>query len=82
MSKNGRRPKQRFTRRGEETRKTARPQPQIPQRLTTREAADFFRVSLRTLQNWRDEHGLPHLTINPRVIRCDLGELMAWRQRK
>jgi phage terminase Nu1 subunit (DNA packaging protein) len=54
----------------------------LPQRLTTREVADFFRVSLRTVQNWRDEYGLPHVRLNPRVIRYDLGELMAWRQRK
>jgi phage terminase Nu1 subunit (DNA packaging protein) len=68
-------PEQRFTRNGERLR------PQIPQRLTTAEVADFFRVSQRTIQNWRNE-GLPHLKLNPRVIRYSLDELMAWRQRK
>jgi len=33
-------------------------------------------------QNWRGEHRLPLLRLNRRVIRYDLGELMAWRQKQ
>jgi hypothetical protein len=75
-------PEQRFTRRGEEIRNGERPLPHIPQRLTSQEVADFFRVSLRTVQNWRTHDGLPCLRVNSRVVRYDPGEIMAWRQRK
>jgi excisionase family DNA binding protein len=53
----------------------------LPQKLTSAEVAAHFRVSLRTVQNWRDQYGLPYLRLNRRVIRYDRDELMAWQRK-
>ena len=53
-------PKRLFTRRGEVV---------ISPRLTTKEICDYFRVTERTLQNWRYHGVVPFQRINARVLR-------------
>ena len=55
-------------------------QSNLPERMTTREVADFHRVTTRTIQNWRDKYGLRYIRINSRVIRYPRDAVIAWRQ--
>ena len=51
--------------------------------LTTKEAAEFLRVSERTLQRWRDEGRGPRFTEpEPRVIRYLEADLVRWLEMK
>jgi len=51
-------------------------------KATTAEVANHFRVSLRTVQNWRDAGMIPFLQINSRNIRYDLAEVERALQQK
>lgn len=42
---------------------------------TTRDVANHYRVSLRTIQNWRDQRLIPFVRINSRVVRYNLDEI-------
>lgn len=51
--------------------------------LTTKEAAEFLRISERTLQRWRDENRGPKFTEpEPRVIRYFEADLVRWLEVK
>jgi excisionase family DNA binding protein len=41
------------------------------QRLTTKQLAQKFQVTTRTIQAWRDSGKLPYIRINSRLIRYD-----------
>jgi len=45
------------------------------QRLTTSELAEYFQVSPRTIQNWRDCGKIPFLRISARCFRYDLEDI-------
>jgi excisionase family DNA binding protein len=42
--------------------------------LTTRELAEHFRISVRSVHRWKNEGILPFYRIGPRMIRFDLDE--------
>lgn len=47
--------------------------------LTELEAADYLKVSIRTLQNWRHRGGGPKYTkLNNRMVRYRISQLEAW----
>jgi len=53
-----------------------------PPRWTTRETSDHFRTTDRSIQNWRDKEGLPHLKINARKILYIPEEVDAWARKR
>jgi helix-turn-helix protein len=53
-----------------------------PPRWTTREVAEHFRTTERSILNWRNNAGLPYLKINPRKILYVPEELAAWAKKR
>lgn len=48
--------------------------------LTTREAAKFLTIDIRTLERWRIEGtGPSYLRYSAHTVRYTLGDLVAWR---
>lgn len=45
--------------------------------ITTRQLANYLRVSTRTLANWRAEGRIPFWRLTARAIRCDLSSVEA-----
>jgi predicted DNA-binding transcriptional regulator AlpA len=45
--------------------------------LTTRELADYFKVTTQTIWRWRDK-GMPHIKLNSQNIRYDLVKVNKW----
>lgn len=47
--------------------------------LRDREAAGVLGVSVRTVFDWRENHGLPHVRIG-RTVRYPLADLQRWAE--
>jgi hypothetical protein len=45
--------------------------------IGTKQLADYFKVTTRTIANWRASGRLPFWRINPRVIRYTLSDVEA-----
>ena len=48
---------------------------QHQQPLTTKQLAEYYHVTTRTIANWRDQGKLPYLRITSRVFRYDLDQV-------
>jgi len=51
-------------------------------RWITREVAQHLRASERSVANYRDKEGLPHIKINARKILYDPAEVEAWARKR
>ena len=50
--------------------------------IGTKQLADYFKVTTRTIANWRASGRVPFWRVNPRVIRYSLSEVEAALGRK
>ncbi len=55
---------------------------QTPTRWVTKEVAEHFRTTDRTILNWRNNAGLPCIRIIARKIVYDPHELEAWARQR
>lgn len=46
--------------------------------MNSKEAAEFLRVSVRTLHEYVKREKIPYLRLGKRLLRFDSEELMAW----
>lgn len=53
-----------------------------PPRWVTRETAQYLRASERSVQNYRDHEGLPHIRVSPRKILYDPKEVERWAKQR
>jgi predicted site-specific integrase-resolvase len=51
-------------------------------RLTTRQVAELYQVTIRTVANWRNSGVIPFVRINARCIRYDLAAVVSALERR